>query len=169
MISGLVDALFRRAGSCWPPARPARRTSIRCCGRWRGSRRRSIAFVESTARRCWSRISSSAGSLEYRGAGKLSRVVTEPYRERTDIDGGDVRIQRDGRARAPVLAAPQSRSSAACCRPFRPCSTGDRAALEQASNHRSRSCRTGGNWISCRDNAGPQERIEQDSRTGRRR
>jgi hypothetical protein len=38
-----------------------------------------------------------SGELEYRGPGRLSRVVTAPYHERTDIDGTDVRIHREGR------------------------------------------------------------------------
>jgi Outer membrane lipoprotein carrier protein LolA-like len=37
-----------------------------------------------------------SGTLEYPAKGRLSRVVEEPYRERTDIDGSDVRIQREG-------------------------------------------------------------------------
>jgi hypothetical protein len=38
-----------------------------------------------------------AGTLEYSGRGKLSRIVTAPYAERTDIDGDEVRIQRTDR------------------------------------------------------------------------
>jgi hypothetical protein len=72
----------------------------------------STAFVEVR----WSKLLTtplvSAGTLEYRGAGALSRQVERPYRERTEIAGDDVRVERAGRAprrftleRAPELKA----------------------------------------------------------------
>ena len=47
-------------------------------------------------RPCWSRTSSCQECSSTAGKEQLSRVVTEPYRERTDIDGSDVRIEREG-------------------------------------------------------------------------
>jgi hypothetical protein len=38
-----------------------------------------------------------SGTLEYSAPGKLSRIVTQPYEERTDIDGDEVRITRADR------------------------------------------------------------------------
>lgn len=57
----------------------------------------TIAFVETHTSQLLERQLVVSGMLEYKGNGKLSRVVTVPYRERIDIDGSDVRIQREGR------------------------------------------------------------------------
>ena len=58
---------------------------------------RSVEFVETHRSPLLERDIVVSGLLEYHGKGKLSRIVTEPYRERTDIDGTDVRIRREGR------------------------------------------------------------------------
>jgi hypothetical protein len=70
------------------------------------------------------------GTLEYAGPGKLSRIVTEPYAERTDIDGDSVRIYRADRPehrfslkRAPELGG--------LLTGFLAILGGDRAALER--------------------------------------
>src|SRR5262245_45648986 len=47
----------------------------------------STAFVETHRSALLDRDLIVSGELEYRGPGQLSRVVTEPYRERTVIDG----------------------------------------------------------------------------------
>lgn len=57
----------------------------------------SIAFVEIHRSPLLERDLVVSGVLEYRGKDALSRIVTDPYRERTDIDGSDVRIRREGR------------------------------------------------------------------------
>jgi hypothetical protein len=71
-----------------------------------------------------------SGRLEYSGPGKLSRVVSEPFAERTDIDGDSVRILRDDRPdrqfslkRAPELGG--------LLTGFLAILGGDRAALER--------------------------------------
>jgi len=37
-----------------------------------------------------------SGRLEYAGPGRLSRIVSSPYEERTDIVGDEVRVSREG-------------------------------------------------------------------------
>jgi hypothetical protein len=70
------------------------------------------------------------GTLEYAGPGKLARIVTTPFAERTDIDGDSVRVQRPDRPerrfslkRAPELGGLLTGFSAILA--------GDRAALER--------------------------------------
>lgn len=57
----------------------------------------SIAFTEIRSSPLLDRVLVVSGTLEYAGPGKLSRIVTVPYAERTDIDGDKVRIYRAGR------------------------------------------------------------------------
>jgi hypothetical protein len=57
----------------------------------------SIAFAEIHSSPLLERELVVTGTLEYTGTGKLSRIVTAPHQERTDIDGDEVRIQREGR------------------------------------------------------------------------
>ena len=57
----------------------------------------TIAFTEVHTSPLLDRELIVSGTLEYAGPGKLSRVVTTPYSEHTDIDGDLVRIQREGR------------------------------------------------------------------------
>lgn len=57
----------------------------------------TIAFVETRRSPLLTQDIVVTGVLEYRGTVQLSRVVTEPYRERIDINGSDVRIAREGR------------------------------------------------------------------------
>ena len=70
------------------------------------------------------------GTLEYAGPGKLARIVTTPFSERTDIDGDTVRVQRPDRPerrfslkRAPELGGLLIGFSAILA--------GDRATLER--------------------------------------
>ncbi len=90
----------------------------------------SIPFAEFHASRLLKQELVVTGTLEYAGTGKLARVVTAPYQERTDIDGDLVRIERAGRperrfslARAPALGGLLVGISALL--------SGDRAALER--------------------------------------
>jgi len=95
MISGLADAclgcllLFAAAGAGGPDLDSLLKSLAR-------EPPQKIAFVETHASPLLDQDLVVSGVLEYRGKGQLSRVVTEPYRERTDIDGSDVRIQREG-------------------------------------------------------------------------
>ncbi len=90
----------------------------------------SIPFAEFHASRLLKQELIVSGTLEYVGAGKLARVVTAPYQERTDINGDEVRIERAGRparrfslARAPELGGLLVGISALL--------SGDRAALKR--------------------------------------
>jgi hypothetical protein len=40
-----------------------------------------------------------AGELEFRGSGRMSRRVSQPFREATEIEGDQVSVQRSGKAR----------------------------------------------------------------------
>jgi hypothetical protein len=57
----------------------------------------SIPFTEVHSSRLLEHELVVSGTLEYSGPGKLSRVVAEPFAERTDIDGDSVRIHREDR------------------------------------------------------------------------
>jgi Outer membrane lipoprotein carrier protein LolA-like len=91
----------------------------------------SIAFVEIHTSPLLEHDLVVAGSLEYGGSGKLSRVVTNPYRERTDIEGGEVRIQRDGRPerRFPLR---RNRELGDVLSAFSALLAGDRVSLERS-------------------------------------
>ena len=98
MISGLADAalagwLFLAAGAAGAEAADL----DGLLGSLAREPPERIAFVETHRSPLLEGDLVVSGELEYRGPGQLSRVVTEPYRERTDIDGTDVRIQREGR------------------------------------------------------------------------
>jgi hypothetical protein len=71
-----------------------------------------------------------SGMLEYAAPGKLSRIVTEPYEERTDIDGDEVRITRADRPerRFSLRRAPELRGLLTS---FSAILGGGRAALER--------------------------------------
>ncbi len=56
-----------------------------------------IEFVEVRSSTLLERELVLKGMLEYRGRGKLSRTVSTPYVERTDIDGDAIRILRPNR------------------------------------------------------------------------
>lgn len=72
-----------------------------------------------------------SGTLEYTGPGKLSRVVTTPYAERTDIDGDLVRISRaDGSERR--FSLKRVPELGGLLTGFTALLAGDRAALERA-------------------------------------
>jgi outer membrane lipoprotein carrier protein LolA len=57
----------------------------------------SIGFTEIHSSALLERELVVRGTLDYAGFGKLSRIVTEPYAERTEIDGDSVRIFRTDR------------------------------------------------------------------------
>jgi Outer membrane lipoprotein carrier protein LolA-like len=90
----------------------------------------SIAFSEVHTSALLNRELIVGGTLEYAGPGKLSRVVTTPYSERTDIDGDLVRISRaDGSERRFSLKhAPEL---GGLLTGFTALLAGDRAALER--------------------------------------
>jgi len=71
-----------------------------------------------------------SGTLEYAAPGKLSRIVTQPYEERTDIDGDEVRITRVDRPerRFSLRRAPELRGLLTS---FSAILGGDHAALER--------------------------------------
>ncbi len=89
----------------------------------------TIAFVETRRSPLLTQEIVVSGVLEYRGISKLSRVVTEPYRERIDIDGSDVRIQRDGRPER-RFSLRRSAELGSLLPAFSALLTGDRAALD---------------------------------------
>ena len=109
----------------------------------------SIAFVEVHTSPLLEDDLVVAGSLEYAGSGKLSRVVTKPYRERTDIEDGEVRIQRDGRPerRFPLH---RNRELGGLLAAFSALLAGDRASLERSSSQCSRFNQPDGSWTSLR-------------------
>lgn len=71
-----------------------------------------------------------SGTLEYAAPGKLSRIVTQPYEERTDIDGDEVKITRADRPerRFSLRRAPELRGLLTS---FSAILGGGRAALER--------------------------------------
>jgi hypothetical protein len=69
-----------------------------------------------------------SGELEYNGKEQLSRVVMVPYQERIDIDGTDVRIQREGRPER-RFSLRRSRELGGMLSAFSALLSGDRAAL----------------------------------------
>jgi hypothetical protein len=71
-----------------------------------------------------------SGELEYHGPGRLSRVVTAPYHERTDIDGTDIRIHREGRPER-RFSLRRSAELGSLMSAFSALLGGDRAALER--------------------------------------
>ncbi len=89
----------------------------------------TIAFVETRRSPLLTQDVVVSGVLEYRGTAQLSRVVTEPYRERIDIDGSDVRIQRDGRPER-RFSLRRSADLGSLLPAFSALLTGDRPALE---------------------------------------
>lgn len=89
----------------------------------------AIAFVETRSSPLLTQDVVVSGVLEYRGAGQLSRVVTVPYRERIDIDGSDVRIERDGRPER-RFSLRRSAELGSLLPAFSALLTGDRPALE---------------------------------------
>jgi hypothetical protein len=87
-------------------------------------------FVEVRHSRLLKRPLVTAGTLEYRGPGRLAKRVERPYVEATTIDGEDVRVERAGRAprRLSLQRAPELRGLLAS---FGALLGGDRAALER--------------------------------------
>ena len=89
----------------------------------------TVAFVETRRSPLLTQDIVVTGVLEYRGTGQLSRVVTEPYRERIDIDGSDVRIEREGRPER-RFSLRRSAELGGLLPAFSALLAGDRAALE---------------------------------------
>ncbi len=91
----------------------------------------SIAFIETHASPLLEGELVVSGELEYRGDGKLSRVVNAPYHERIDIDGTDVRIQREGRPER-RFSLRRSAELGGILSAFSALLSGDRAVLESS-------------------------------------
>lgn len=91
----------------------------------------TIAFVETHRSPLLEGDLVVSGELEYRGPGRLSRIVTAPTRERTDIDGTDVRIQREGRPER-RFSLRHSAELGGLLSAFSALLAGDRAALEES-------------------------------------
>ena len=89
----------------------------------------TIAFVETNRSGLLEHDLVVSGVLKYPARGKLSRVVTEPYRERTDIDGSEVRIQREGKPDR-RFSLRRSVELGGLLAAFSALLAGDRAALE---------------------------------------
>lgn len=89
----------------------------------------TVAFVEIRRSPLLTEDRVVSGVLEFRGAEQLSRIVTEPYRERIDIDGSGVTIAREGR---PVrrFALRRSVELGSLLPAISALLTGDRRALE---------------------------------------
>lgn len=130
MISGLVEACL----GCWlalsaSAAGPTDLDELLASLTRRPPQ--SIAFIETHRSPLLVRELVVSGVLEYRGVGSLSRIVTEPYRERTDIDGGEVRIRRDGRPER-RFSLRQGEELGGMLTAFSSLLAGDRRALEAA-------------------------------------
>ena len=91
---------------------------------------RSIAFTEIRSSALLEAELIVSGTLEYAAPGKLSRIVSRPYEERTDIDGDEVRITRADRPerRYSLRRAPELRGLLTS---FSAILGGDHAALER--------------------------------------
>jgi len=130
MISGLIEACL----GCWLAASAAAAGGQDLESLLASLAReppQTIAFVETHRSRLLERDLVVSGVLEYRGKDRLSRVVTAPYRERTDIEGSDVRIQREGRPER-RFSLQRSQALAGMLAAFSSVLAGDRAALESA-------------------------------------
>jgi hypothetical protein len=128
MTSGAVDGCL--AGLLWLAAGAAGAQDLD--GLLRSLAReppQTIVFVETHRSPLLEEELVVSGVLEYRGEGRLSRVVTEPYRERTDIDGSDVRIQREGRPER-RFSLRRSAELGGLLAAFSALLAGDRAVLE---------------------------------------
>ena len=89
----------------------------------------TIAFVEANRSALLEHDLVVSGVLEYPAKGRLSRVVVEPYRERTDIDGSEVRIRREGKPER-RFSLRRSAELGGLLSAFSALLAGDRAALE---------------------------------------
>jgi Outer membrane lipoprotein carrier protein LolA-like len=128
MISGLVDACF----GCWLALSAAATGGPNLDSLLASLAReppQKIAFVETHRSPLLERDLVVSGVLEFRGKDSLSRIVTEPYQERTDIDGSDVRIQREGRPER-RFSLRRSQELGGMLSAFSSLLAGDRAALE---------------------------------------
>lgn len=125
-VSGALLALTLAAPAALPQARDID-TLLAALAR---EPPQSISFTEIHSSKLLEHELVVSGTLEYAGPRKLSRVVAEPFAERTDIDGDSVRIHREDRPerrfslkRAPELGG--------LLTGFLAILGGDRAALER--------------------------------------
>jgi hypothetical protein len=127
MISGLIDAclgglLLLAAGEAGGQDLDALLQSLA------REPPQAIEFVETHVSPLLEHELVVSGVLEYGGRERLSRVVTEPYRERIDINGTDVRVQREGRPER-RFSLRRSRELGGMLSAFSALLSGDRAAL----------------------------------------
>ena len=134
MISGLADAILwawlapaLTPAAIGPGAPPDLDSLLASLAR---EPPQSIAFVETHSSPLLEHDLVVAGRLEFLGTRKLSRVVNEPYEERTDIDGNDVQIQREGQP-ARHFSLRRSPELGGLLTAFSALLEGDREALER--------------------------------------
>ncbi len=97
MISGRASATLLSLALAAPAAWPQARDIDAFLASLAREPPQSISFTEVHSSKLLEQELVVRGTLEYSGAGKLSRVVAEPFAERTDIDGDSVRIHRANR------------------------------------------------------------------------
>jgi hypothetical protein len=97
MISGRVSATLLSLTLAAPAALPQVRDIDALLAALAREPPQSISFKEVHSSKLLEHELVVSGTLEYSGPGQLSRVVTEPFAERTDIDGDSVRIHREDR------------------------------------------------------------------------
>jgi len=130
MISGRISATLLSFTLAAPVALPQVRDIDALLAALGREPPQSISFTEVHSSKLLEHELVVRGTLEYSGPGKLSRIVAEPFAERTDIDGDSVRIHRENRPdrqfslkRAPELGG--------LLTGFLAILGGDRAALER--------------------------------------
>lgn len=130
MISGRVSATLLALTLAAPAALAQARDIDALLAALAREPPQSISFTEVHSSRLLEHELVVSGTLEYSGPGKLSRVVAEPFVERTDIEGDSIRILREDRPdrqfslkRAPELGG--------LLTGFLAILGGDRAALER--------------------------------------
>jgi hypothetical protein len=134
MISGLAEAILWSSlapallSAASGPVAPSDLDSL--LGSLTREPPQSVAFVEAYSSPLLEGELVVAGRLEFLGARKLSRVVTAPYEERTDIDGNDVLIQREGQP-ARQFSLRRSPELGGLLTAFSALLEGDRGALER--------------------------------------
>jgi hypothetical protein len=97
MISGRVSATLLALTLAAPAALAQARDIDALLAALAREPPQSISFTEIHSSRLLEHELVVSGTLEYSGPGRLSRVVAEPFVERTDIDGDSVRILREDR------------------------------------------------------------------------
>lgn len=97
MISGRVSTTLLSLTLAAPAALPQARDIDALLAALAREPPQSISFTEVHSSKLLEHELVVSGTLEYSGRGKLSRVVAEPFEERTDIDGDSIRIHREDR------------------------------------------------------------------------